>query len=140
MEIFWSTEQAYKVASFSQSTHNYKYFLMYNMMLLQIHIFKLCKSKLYPGCMNTVEVNGRIQDLSESEKQNKVVPGCGDGEQHDQGSHSRSVQGTLAPEQVRAAPKAQKSRGIVYMIVFHVVLLMFQVWDNHVYFFLLTSK
>lgn len=63
--------------------------------------------------MNTVEVNGRLQDLSESEKQNKVVPGCGDAEQQDQGA-IRPAQATQAPQQARAAaPKAQRSRGIV---------------------------
>ncbi|KAK3862677.1 hypothetical protein Pcinc_031488 [Petrolisthes cinctipes] len=40
----------------------------------------------FRGCMSSVEINGRMQDLAASEKQNKVVPGCGDGEQHDQGA------------------------------------------------------
>lgn len=62
--------------------------------------------------MSSVEVNGRVQDLTESEKQNKVVPGCGDAEQHDQGA-IRPVQGTTAPEEARSGPKPQKSRGNV---------------------------
>lgn len=79
-----------------------------------LYILTKCKFKkcFYSGCLNSVEVNGRMQDLSESEKQNKVVPGCGDAEQQDQGA-IRPAQGTRAPEQARAAPKAQKSRGIV---------------------------
>lgn len=62
--------------------------------------------------MSSVEVNGRVQDLTESEKQNKVVPGCGDAEQHDQGA-IRPLQATRAPEEAKAAPKAQRARGTV---------------------------
>lgn len=57
-------------------------------------------------------MNGRVKDLTESEKQNKVVPGCGDAEQHDQGA-IRPAQGTTAPEEARATPKAQKARGSI---------------------------
>uniref|UniRef100_A0A0P4WAZ2 Protein slit n=1 Tax=Scylla olivacea TaxID=85551 RepID=A0A0P4WAZ2_SCYOL len=70
----------------------------------------LRNSSSFKGCMNTVEVNGRLQDLSESEKQNKVVPGCGDAEQQDQGA-IRPAQATQVPQQVRAAPKTQRARG-----------------------------
>lgn len=34
--------------------------------------------------MKSVEFNGRVQDLNRIEKQNKVVPGCGNGPQHDE--------------------------------------------------------
>ncbi|XP_047472308.1 protein slit-like isoform X1 [Penaeus chinensis] len=44
----------------------------------------LRNSTSFQGCMSRVEVNGRVQDFAESEKQNKVVPGCGDAEQRDQ--------------------------------------------------------
>lgn len=64
-------------------------------------------------------MNGRVQDLTESEKQNKVVPGCGDAEQHDQGA-ARPLQATRAPEETRVAPKAQKARGTVdYYVLNH---------------------
>lgn len=56
--------------------------------------------------MSHVRVNGRIQDLAESEKQNKVVPGCGETEQRDQGV-SRPNQ--LAIVRV-GAPSQQKER------------------------------
>ena len=48
-----------------------------------------------PGCMNSVEVNGRLVDLSRIPKQNKIVPGCGGGQQHDE-----------APSPSRTAPTA----------------------------------
>lgn len=41
-------------------------------------------SSYLEGCMSRVVVNSRVQDFAESEKQNKVVPGCGDAEQRDQ--------------------------------------------------------
>lgn len=75
---------------------------------------------LHSGCMSRVEVNGRVQDLAESEKQNKVVAGCGDAEQHDQGAIRSIVQATRPPEEeARAAPKAQKARGKAIFIMIY---------------------
>lgn len=56
------------------------------------------------GCMSHVEINGRVQDLAESEKQNKVVPGCGDGQQQDQGAD------TIVREPAESQPQAPASR------------------------------
>ncbi|XP_066950508.1 protein slit-like isoform X2 [Macrobrachium rosenbergii] len=46
----------------------------------------LRNSSSFRGCMSQVQINGRVQDLADSEKQNKVLPGCGDAEQKDQGA------------------------------------------------------
>ncbi|XP_045582081.2 protein slit isoform X2 [Procambarus clarkii] len=67
----------------------------------------LRNSTSFRGCMSRVEINGRLQDLAESEKQNKVVPGCGDSEQRDQGA-IRLIERTTPAVRVS---KAKKTRG-----------------------------
>lgn len=47
--------------------------------------------------MSRVVVNGRVQDFAESEKQNKVVPGCGDAEQRDQEVDRINQKATTTP-------------------------------------------
>lgn len=56
--------------------------------------------------MSRIVVNGRVQDLAASEKQNKVVPGCGDSEQQDQGATGPSER--TIPEARVAKPKKVK--------------------------------
>ncbi|MCL4144942.1 UNVERIFIED_CONTAM: hypothetical protein GTU68_026117 [Idotea baltica] len=50
-----------------------------------LRYWHLRNSTSFIGCLNQLILNGKVQDLAKSEKQNKVVPGCGESEQHDQG-------------------------------------------------------
>ncbi|RXG73149.1 Protein slit [Armadillidium vulgare] len=43
------------------------------------------------GCLDELSINEKVQDLSKSEKQNKVIPGCGDAEQRDEGKPLEEV-------------------------------------------------
>ena len=46
--------------------------------------------------MSKILVNTRLQDWAKSEKQNKVVPGCGDSEQHDEGHTPKKAKTTIS--------------------------------------------
>lgn len=50
---------------------------------------------IHEGCVTSVEINGRVQDLSRIQKQNKVVPGCGGGQQHDEAQGPAQALSTL---------------------------------------------
>ena len=76
------------------------------------------------GCMKKVEINGRVQDLNRVQKQNKVVPGCGGAQMHDEaagtlveGKMSSMFGGSLSSSSLAAlaSRKIEETESKIYL-------------------------
>ncbi|CAL4094795.1 unnamed protein product [Meganyctiphanes norvegica] len=74
-------------------------------------LWQLRNISSFQGCMSDVKVNRKLQDLSISEKQNKVVPGCGEAEQRDEGSPKKKIPNAMRSTTI-SKPRNPKGKNI----------------------------